>query len=70
LFADGDFFAYTRHEPIGVCGQIIPWNYPINMFIWKIAPAVATGNVVVLKPSELTPLTALYMASLLKEVRF
>jgi retinal dehydrogenase len=67
---DGDFFAYTRHEPIGVCGQIIPWNYPINMFIWKIAPAVATGNVVVLKPSELTPLTALYMASLLKEAGF
>lgn len=40
---DGDVFAYTRHEPVGVCGQIIPWNFPVLMFMWKIAPALATG---------------------------
>jgi aldehyde dehydrogenase (NAD+) len=38
-----DYFAYTRHEPVGVCGQIIPWNFPLLMFAWKIAPALATG---------------------------
>ena len=64
---DGNFIAYTRHEPIGVCGQIIPWNFPLLMFIWKIAPALAMGNTVVLKPAEQTPLTALYMAELAKE---
>lgn len=42
--ADGKFFAYTRHEPVGVCGQIIPWNFPILMMAWKLAPALATGN--------------------------
>ncbi|KAF5393920.1 hypothetical protein D9757_000109 [Collybiopsis confluens] len=51
--------AFTRHEPIGVCGQIIPWNYPINMWSWKVAPALAVGCTIVMKPSELTPLTAL-----------
>ena len=40
---DGNFFAYTRHEPVGVCGQIIPWNFPLLMMAWKIAPALATG---------------------------
>ncbi|KAF9531514.1 NAD-dependent aldehyde dehydrogenase [Crepidotus variabilis] len=60
-------FAYTRHEPIGVVGQIIPWNFPILMWAWKIAPALATGNTVVLKPSEFTPLTAIRMCSLLQE---
>lgn len=59
--------AYTRHEPIGVVGQIIPWNVPLMMFIWKIAPALATGNTVVIKPSEITPLTALRMCPLLNE---
>ncbi|XP_012541712.1 aldehyde dehydrogenase, mitochondrial isoform X1 [Monomorium pharaonis] len=68
--ADGKIFAYTRHEPIGVCGQIIPWNFPILMMAWKLAPALATGNVVVLKPAEQTPLTALYMAQLTKEAAF
>lgn len=67
---DGDFFCYTRHEPVGICGQIIPWNYPMAMFSWKLAPAVALGNVVVIKPAEQTPLTALYIASLVKEVGF
>ncbi|XP_010137188.1 PREDICTED: retinal dehydrogenase 1 isoform X2 [Buceros rhinoceros silvestris] len=65
---DGDFFTFTRHEPIGVCGQIIPWNFPLVMFIWKIAPALCCGNTVVVKPAEQTPLTALYMGSLIKEV--
>ncbi|XP_074787757.1 aldehyde dehydrogenase 1A1 isoform X2 [Athene noctua] len=65
---DGNFFTFTRHEPIGVCGQIIPWNFPLVMFIWKIAPALCCGNTVVVKPAEQTPLTALYMGSLIKEV--
>ncbi|KAK1922379.1 aldehyde dehydrogenase [Papiliotrema laurentii] len=60
-------FTYTRHEPVGVCGQIIPWNFPLLMFTWKIAPALATGCTVVIKPSELTPLTALYMTKIIKE---
>ncbi|GAB5590041.1 aldehyde dehydrogenase (NAD(P)(+)) ald5 [Umbelopsis nana] len=62
--------SYTRHEPIGVCGAIIPWNFPLLMFAWKIAPALATGNVVVIKTSELTPLSALKVASLAKEAGF
>lgn len=64
----GNFFAYTRHEPVGVCGQIIPWNMPLLMQAWKLAPALACGCVCVLKPAEQTPLTALYVASLIKEV--
>nr|ABG77991.1 1-pyrroline-5-carboxylate dehydrogenase 2 [Glossina morsitans morsitans] len=67
---DGDFFAYTRHEPVGVCGQIIPWNFPILMMAWKLGPALAAGNTVVLKPAEQTPLTALYIAQLIKEAGF
>ncbi|NXW66239.1 AL1A1 dehydrogenase, partial [Eurystomus gularis] len=67
---DGNFFTFTRHEPIGVCGQIIPWNFPLVMFIWKIAPALCCGNTVVIKPAEQTPLTALYMGSLIKEAGF
>lgn len=67
---DGPYMAYTRHEPIGVCGQIIPWNFPILMMAWKLGPALACGNTVVLKPAEQTPLTALYMASLIKEAGF
>ncbi len=53
---DGDFFCYTRHEPMGVVGQIIPWNYPMLMQAWKLAPALATGNTIVMKPAEQTPL--------------
>lgn len=41
---DGDYFCYTRHEPVGVCGQIIPWNFPVLMAAWKLGPALATGN--------------------------
>ena len=58
----GPYLNYTRREPIGVCGQIIPWNYPIQMAAWKVAPALACGNTVVLKPAEQTPLTALELA--------
>jgi len=58
---------YVRHEPIGVCGQIIPWNFPLLMAAWKIAPAIAAGNTVVLKPSENTPLTALVLAEICKD---
>lgn len=67
---DGTYFTYTRHEPVGVCGQIIPWNYPFMMVSWKLGPALACGNTVVLKPAEQTPLSALYCASLLKEAGF
>jgi aldehyde dehydrogenase (NAD+) len=56
------------HEPVGVCGQIIPWNFPLLMLAWKIAPAIALGNTVVLKPAEFTPLTALLFAEICAEV--
>jgi aldehyde dehydrogenase (NAD+) len=62
--------AYTRHEPYGVVGQITPWNYPLSMVAWKIGPALATGNTTVLKPSEITPLTALKLAGLINEAGF
>jgi betaine-aldehyde dehydrogenase len=58
------FTSIIRREPIGVAGLIAPWNYPLMMAIWKIGPALATGNTVVLKPSELTPLTAIKLAEL------
>ena len=48
-------FSYTRKEPLGVCGQIIPWNFPLLMFTWKVSPALATNNTIVLKTSETTP---------------
>jgi aldehyde dehydrogenase (NAD+) len=67
---DPDTFGYTLQEPIGVCGQIIPWNFPITMWSWKIAPAVACGNTVVLKTAEQTPLSALYACKLIKEAGF
>lgn len=60
-------FNYTRREPLGVCGQIIPWNFPLLMFTWKVAPALCTNNTIVLKTSETTPLLALYLCLLLKE---
>lgn len=68
--ADGPFLTYTRKEPVGVVGQIIPWNYPLAMLAWKWAPAVATGCTVVVKPAEQTPLTALYAAALTVEAGF
>jgi aldehyde dehydrogenase (NAD+) len=63
-------FSYTRHEPIGVCGQIIPWNFPLLMWSWKIGPAIAAGNTVVLKTAEQTPLSGLYAAKLIVEAGF
>ncbi|XP_019640635.1 PREDICTED: retinal dehydrogenase 2-like isoform X1 [Branchiostoma belcheri] len=67
---DGPHFTYTRREPVGVCGAIIPWNFPLMMAVWKIAPALCAGCTVVLKPAEQTPLSALYLASLIKEAGF
>ena len=69
LFPGGDIHCYTRHEPVGVCGQIIPWNFPLLMQCWKWAPMLAMGNVSIMKTAEQTPLTALYMAELAAEVR-
>src|SRR5215510_4340440 len=70
--ATGEYMhGYTsmiRREPVGIVGQIAPWNYPLMMAVWKIAPALAAGNVVVLKPSEQTPLTTLRMAQLAEEI--
>jgi betaine-aldehyde dehydrogenase len=63
-------FSYVLREPIGVCAQIIPWNYPFLMSAWKLAPALAAGNCCILKPSELTPLTALRLAELIHEAGF
>ncbi len=59
---------FPDHKPVGVCGQIIPWNFPLLMLAWKIAPALAAGNTVVLKPAEFTPLTALAFAEICREV--
>ncbi len=59
--------SFILREPIGVCGQIIPWNFPLLMAAWKLAPALAAGNTCVLKPSELTPLTALALAEIIEE---
>src|SRR5499425_2336847 len=67
LSQPGNFHAYTLREPIGVVGQIIPWNAPLMMATWKLAPALATGCTVVLKPAEQTPLTALRLARLIQE---
>lgn len=61
------FLNYTVREPIGVCGQIVPWNYPIMMAAWKLAPALAAGNTVVLKPASATPLTALLLGEICLE---
>ncbi|KAL4346690.1 hypothetical protein GQ457_17G013340 [Hibiscus cannabinus] len=65
--ADSPHLVQTIHEPIGVAGQIIPWNFPLLMFAWKVAPALACGNTVVIKTAEQTPLSALYAAKLLHE---
>jgi acyl-CoA reductase-like NAD-dependent aldehyde dehydrogenase len=64
---DPAFFNYTLREPVGVCGQIIPWNFPLMMAAWKLGPALACGNTVVLKPAEQTPLTALRLGELILE---
>ncbi|MGV3466493.1 MAG: aldehyde dehydrogenase family protein, partial [Heyndrickxia sp.] len=66
----GPFFNYTRHEAVGVVGQIIPWNFPLLMAMWKMGAALATGCTIVLKPAEQTPLSALYLAQLVQEAGF
>jgi len=66
----GQMFNYTLREPVGVCGQIIPWNFPLLMAAWKLAPALAAGNTVVLKPAEQTPVTALELGKLIQEAGF
>jgi len=65
-----DTFNYIRKEPIGVCGQIIPWNFPILMWAWKIGPAIATGNTIVLKTAEQTPLSAYIACTLIQKAGF
>jgi acyl-CoA reductase-like NAD-dependent aldehyde dehydrogenase len=65
--AQADMHCYTRKEPVGVCGQIIPWNFPLLMAAWKIAPALAAGCTIVLKPAEQTPITALRLGELALE---
>ena len=66
----GDYFCYTKHEPVGVVGQITPWNFPLLMYGMKLGPALAMGNTVVLKPAEQTPLTALRLGELIVEAGF
>src|SRR5215218_10052198 len=66
----GQMFNYTLREPLGVCGQIIPWNFPLMMAAWKLAPALAAGNTIVLKPAEQTPVGAMELASLIQEAGF
>ncbi len=66
----GNYFCYTRREPVGVVGQIIPWNFPILMAAWKWGPALASGCTIVMKPAEQTPLTCLRMAELAQEAGF
>ena len=65
---DDDTVAYHFHEPLGVVGQIIPWNFPILMAVWKLAPALAAGNTVVLKPAEQTPASVMYLISLIADL--
>lgn len=67
---DDNMQSMAVREPIGVCGMIIPWNYPLLMAIWKIAPAIAAGNTVVFKPSEITPLTAIKLFEIIDEIGF
>jgi len=64
------FFAYTRREPVGVVAAIVPWNFPLLVAVWKLAPALTTGCTVVLKPAEQTPLSALYLGQLIAEAGF
>ncbi|HVB64498.1 MAG TPA: aldehyde dehydrogenase family protein, partial [Nitrolancea sp.] len=64
---NGPLFDYTVHEPVGVCAQIIPWNFPLLMAAWKLGPALATGNTIILKPASATPITALLLGQLCLE---
>src|SRR5665811_1573623 len=65
---DDNTVAYHFHEPLGVVGQIIPWNFPILMAAWKLAPALGAGNCVVLKPAESTPVSVLVLAELIQDL--
>src|SRR5207237_7563258 len=65
---DEDTVAYHFHEPLGVVGQIIPWNFPILMAVWKLAPALAAGNAIVLKPAEQTPVSILVLVELIADL--
>ncbi|KAK7978770.1 aldehyde dehydrogenase [Apiospora saccharicola] len=65
-----DKFGYTLRQPLGVCAAITPWNYPLTNAAWKLGPALATGNCVIMKPSEYTPLSALYLAKLFREAGY
>src|SRR5690606_40049386 len=65
---DEDTIAYHFHEPLGVVGQIIPWNFPILMAVWKLAPALAAGNCVVLKPAEQTPASILFLMDIIGDL--
>src|SRR5204863_1246527 len=67
---ESGFLNYVLREPIGVVGQIVPWNFPLMFTSWKMGPALAAGNTVVLKPAELTPLSSLAVAELIREVGF
>jgi len=67
--ADGDYFAYTRLEPVGVCGAILPWNFPLALLSWKLGPALAAGCTIVFKLAEQTPLTGLHLCSLILEAK-
>ena len=67
---DAGFLNYVTKEPIGVVGQIVPWNFPLMFTSWKMAPALAAGNTIVLKPTEIAPLSTLRIAALMKEVGF
>ncbi|ONI90363.1 betaine-aldehyde dehydrogenase [Actinosynnema sp. ALI-1.44] len=68
--SDPNVFHYTRREPVGVCALILPWNFPLMITAWKLAPALACGNAVILKPAEQTPLTAVRLAELCQEAGF
>src|SRR5439155_581141 len=70
LPVNGNFFTYTLREPVGVVGAIVPWNFPLNLATWKVAPALAAGCTVVLKPAHETPLTALLLGELAVEAGF
>eukprot|EP01084_Bolivina_argentea_P095073 170922_1 len=67
---EGNFMSIAKHEPLGVVGQVIPWNFPLLMAVWKLAPALAVGCCVILKPAEQTPLTALRLAELIQEAGY
>ncbi|MGB2655840.1 MAG: aldehyde dehydrogenase family protein, partial [Candidatus Acidiferrum sp.] len=67
---NGNYFCYTKHEPVGVVGQIIPWNFPLLMLAWKWGPALACGNTIVMKLAEQTPLTGMRMGELALEAGF